>query len=112
MVLVDLHQPEDADDQRQVAHEVFALFPPEHVARGEDGVVDDEDDQVGGDLPPCDQHVFQVDVHFGHHLRVEDRDQYDGRPDHHVEQVFTDGLLFLDFHASNIVKVESKAKLV
>ena len=68
--------------------------------------------QIGGDIPPGSQHVFQVDVHFGHHLRVEDRDQDDGRPDHHVEQVFTDSLFFLDFHASNIVKVAGKAKLV
>ena len=112
VVLVDLHQPEDADDQRQVAREVFPVFSPEHVARGDDGIVDEKDDQIGGDIPPGSQHVFQVDVHFGHHLRVEDRDQDDGRPDHHVEQVFTDGLFFLDFHASNIVKVAGKAKLV
>ena len=112
VVLVDLHQPEDADDQRQVAREVFPVFSPEHVARGDDGIVDEKDDQIGGDIPPGSQHVFQVDMHFGHHLRVEDRDQDDGRPDHHVEQVFTDGLFFLDFHASNIVKVAGKAKLV
>ena len=98
-LLVEVHQPEHGDDECDIEYEVLAVLVPQHVARRQQAVVDQEDDQIGGDLPPGDEHVLQIDVHFGHHLRVEHRNQDDGRPDHHVEQVFAYGLLSLDLHA-------------
>ena len=101
---VDLHQPEDADDQDQIAQQILSVLVTEHVSRGEERIVDDEDDQIGSDLPPGDEDVFQIDVHFGHHLGVEHRHQDDGRPDHHVEQIFANGLLAGEFHDPKIRK--------
>jgi len=60
--------------------------------------VDDEDEQIGGDLLPCDQNVGETDVHLGHHLRVEDGHEQNRQPDHDVEQVFADFLFLVVFH--------------
>ena len=100
VLLVELDEPEDSDDERQVEQHVFAVFAAEHVPRGEDAVVDQEDDQVGRDLLPGDEYVLEVDVHLGHHLRVEHRHEDDGRPDHQVEQVFAYGLFALYLHGT------------
>ena len=104
VLFVNVYQPEYGYDERQVAEQVGLVLAAQHEPRGEDGVMDDEDDEVGGYLPPCDEHVLETDVQFRHHLRIEHRHQDDGCPHHHVEQVFSDGLLAGYFHAVKIIK--------
>ena len=81
---------------------------------GEDGIVakDDEDNEIGGYLPPCDEYVFETDVQFRHHLRIEHRHQDDGCPHHYVEQVFSDGLFAGHFHAVKIIKKVTRCSRV
>ena len=101
---VYVHQPEYGDDECKVAEQVCFVLAAQHEPRGEDGIMDDEDDEIGGYLPPCDEYVFETDVQFRHHLRIEHRHQDDGCPHHYVEQVFSDGLFAGHFHAVKIIK--------
>lgn len=80
VLFVNVHQPEYGYDERQVAEQVGLVLAAQHEPRGEDGVMYDEDDEVGGYLPPCDEHVLETDVQFRHHLRIEHRHQDDGCP--------------------------------
>ena len=74
--------------------------------------MDDEDNEIGGYLPPCDEYVFETDVQFRHHLRIEHRHQDDGCPHHYVEQVFSDGLFAGHFHAVKIIKKVTRCSRV
>ena len=93
----DVDAVEDRRDEEHVDDDVTHVLVALDVAHDE-GVVDDEDEQIGGDLLPCDQDVGEADVHLGHHLRVEDGHEQNRQPDHDVEQVFADFLFLVVFH--------------
>ena len=109
---VYVHQPEYGDDECKVAEQVCFVLAAQHEPRGEDGIMDDEDNEIGGYLPPCDEYVFETDVQFRHHLRIEHRHQDDGCPHHYVEQVFSDGLFAGHFHAVKIIKKVTRCSRV
>ena len=62
VLFVEVHEPERADDQRQIGYQILPILVLEHEPRRDDAVVDDEYDEVGRDLAPCDQYVFPADV--------------------------------------------------
>lgn len=47
VLFVNVYQPEYGYDERQVAEQVGLVLAAQHEPRGEDGVMDDEDDEVG-----------------------------------------------------------------
>ena len=96
LVKVDDHK--DDRDQYDVGQKVEPIAFFEQVAWGDQVVVDEEDDQVGDNLSPDNPSLIQVDVQLGEHLRVEYRNQDDGRPNQQIEEVFAQGVFLADLH--------------
>ena len=61
---------------------------------GEQAVVEEEDDEIGGYLAPGGEDVLEVDMQLREHFRIEHGYQNDGCPHHEIEEIFPDRLFF------------------